>query len=362
MVKNAYIHIPFCRSKCNYCSFVSYEEIGLKNHYIKALESEISSFYNGELLETLYFGGGTPTLLEITDFKRVLNTLNYDKNTEITVEMNPEKIEKNYLNELKKIGINRLSIGAQVFDDKSLETIGRRHKSKDVEETLEIAQGIGFNNISVDLIYGLPNQTIEAFKESLNRAINLNIQHISLYGLKIDEGCKFFDKPPDSLPDGDTQAEMYLSAIDTLQKSGFFHYEISNFAKKGFESKHNLNYWENKTYYGFGVAASGYEGCVRYSNQTALNNYINNPLTKLSTTKLSLNNVLEEEIFLGFRILKGINVEKINSKFGINFDVKYKNIIDKYISSKHLSKTKEGYSLTTEGILLSNIVLSDFID
>ena len=211
-------------------------------------------------------------------------------------------------------------------------------------------------------IYGLPEQKLSDFENDLQKAISLNIQHISLYGLKIDEDCYFAQNPPKNLPDEDTQADMYLKAIEILEKNNFTHYEISNFAKSGYESKHNLNYWDNNTYYGFGTAAHGYENETRYFNSANLDEYINKPLQHKSSQKLTKQEQLEEEIFLGFRKMEGINIEKINKKFNIDFLKKYASTIDKYVSYKYLSDTNTGFKLTNNGILISNTILSEFLE
>lgn len=362
MPKNVYIHIPFCKSKCKYCSFVSYPKIELKERYIDALIKEIQTKYNDEPLNTLYFGGGTPSLLTINDFSKILKLFNCDSKTEITTELNPETIKLDYLQGLKDLGINRLSFGCQTFDDEILKLIGRRHSSIDVKNSVKLAKEAGFQNISLDFIYGLPQQTISNFENDLKTAISLDIQHISLYGLKIDENCYFYKNPPKNLPDDDTQADMYLKAIEVISNNGFEHYEISNFAKKGFESHHNLNYWDNNTYYGFGAAAHGYENGTRYFNPTTLREYTNNPTTHKSSHKLSKQEQLEEEIFLGFRKMSGINVENINKKFNIDFCQKYTKILEKYISYKYIEKTNIGFKLTDNGILISNTILAEFLE
>lgn len=359
MVKNVYIHIPFCKSKCNYCSFVSFDRLGLKEQYLTALSNQIKSKYNGETIETLYFGGGTPSLVSVDEFDGLIKLFNLENNAEITVEVNPDSVTKDYLQGLKEIGINRLSIGAQTFDDKILKIIWRLHSAKQIELAVNFAKDVGFSNINLDLIYGLPEQTIESLEIDLYRAVDLNIQHISLYGLKLEEGCYFYKNVPNDLPNSDIQADMYLNVIKVLKKVGFNHYEISNLAKSGFESKHNLNYWNNNMYYGFGCSASGYINDVRYTNETDLDKYIKNSLLKISKQKLTKQEILEEAIFLGFRKIAGINVEEINKKFGIDFNKKYSEILDKY--SKFFIKTQDGYALTLDGILISNEILSEFI-
>lgn len=356
-MKNVYIHIPFCKSKCKYCSFVSFPKLEEKEQYLKALQKEIVSRYNGETLETLYFGGGTPSVLSVKEFENIIKLFNINEKTEITAELNPETITFEYLEGLKACGINRLSFGCQTFDNEILRLIGRRHNAEQVENAVEFAKKAGFTNISLDFIYGLPNQSVEMFENDLKKAMSINIQHISLYGLKIDENCFFYKNPPENLPDDDMQADMYLKAIETL--TDFEHYEISNFSKSGFNSKHNLNYWNNNTYYGFGVAAHGYENGIRYFNTSNLNEYITNPIQHKNSHKLSIQEQLEEEIFLGFRKMEGINIEKINKKFEIDFNKKYSSILEKYIG--YIVKTDKGYKLTTDGILVSNIILADFI-
>ena len=362
MIKNVYIHIPFCKSKCKYCSFVSFCTISLKTEYLSSLKTEILNSYKEEELNTLYFGGGTPSLLTPDEFSQIIKLFNINSSTEITAELNPETITQDYLKQLKETGVNRLSFGCQTFNDKILRKIGRRHNSQDVENAIKFAKTAGFKNISLDFIYGLPEQTIKMFEKDLEHAISLGIQHISLYGLKIEEGCFFYKNPPENLPDEDIQADMYLKAIDILTKNNFQHYEISNFALNNFESRHNLNYWDNNSYYGFGLAAHGYENGIRYFNTSNLKEYIKNPCTHKQTHKVTQQEQLEEEIFLGFRKLNGINTKKINEKFHIDFSQKYAGQLKKYISYKYLKETNTGFALTDSGILVSNVILSEFLE
>lgn len=379
MVKSVYIHIPFCKSKCHYCSFVSFNKLEQKTDYLKALGVEIKQSYRGELLNTIYFGGGTPSLLTVREFENILRYFNTNEKTEITAELNPDScypenvsnsqlkigtqsLSYDYLRSLYDIGINRLSFGCQTFDDKILKQINRRHNAGQVVDVVKTAQDAGFKNISLDFIYGLPNQTSQMFYDDLKRGVDLGIQHISLYGLKIEEGSWFYSNLPDNLPDDDMQADMYLGAVELLQNNGFEHYEVSNFSKKGFNSKHNLNYWNNEEYYGFGVAAHGYINGIRYGNVETIEEYLKDPLIHKDSKILTPNEKLEEEIFLGFRKMKGINISDINFKYKINFDDKYKKILEKYIKMKLIEKTETGYKFTLQGILVSNVVLADFID
>lgn len=360
MTKSVYIHIPFCKSKCRYCSFVSYTNLEIKEQYLVALKKEIKNRYKGEELDTLYIGGGTPSLLTSKELEEIINLFNISNETEICVELNPETINEKYLKDLKSLGINRLSFGCQTFDDEILKIIGRRHNSAQVRNAVKSAINLGFTNINLDFIYGLPKQTLELFENDLKQAINLGITHISLYGLKIEEGCYFYRNLPENLPDEDMQAQMYLMAVDFMAKNDFEHYEISNFSKKGFYSRHNLNYWNNDSYYGFGAAAHGYENGIRYSNSCNLDEYISQQRPE-SFHKVTKQEQLEEEIFLGFRKISGINVKLLNSKFDINFDRQYSSIIEKYLSYGYLIETPNGYKLSKNGILISNSILCEFL-
>ena len=361
MIKNAYIHIPFCRQKCYYCSFVSFPQLEKKDCYLEALLKEIEYRYMGENLSTIYFGGGTPSLLSVEDFSKILGLFKFNRDCEVTVEINPETIDEAFLPAIKDLGVNRLSFGCQTFDEDILKSIGRKHTPEQLIRCVKQAQNLGFKNINLDFIYGLPTQTIEGFEKDLIKASDLGVEHISLYGLKIEEGCFFYEHSPNELPDLDTQADMYLKAIETLGKRDFEHYEISNFAKKSFESAHNLNYWNNNSYYGFGVSAHGYDGKVRYSNVLNIEDYVANPLRHDLEHELTVQEQLEEEIFLGFRKMKGIAVDEINKKFSIDFEHDYSDILQKYLSLGYLVQTEQGYRFSNEGILLSNVILADFL-
>lgn len=377
MVESAYIHIPFCKSKCAYCSFVSFKRLEKITGYVYALLKDISDNYCGEKLRTLYFGGGTPSLLPIDLLSKIIKKFKFQNNYELTMEINPDDANLEYFSALKSLGVNRLSLGSQTFDDEILKLIGRRHDSNAIVNAVNLAKEAGFTNISVDLIYGLPLQTIDGLKIDLEKFLKLDIQHISTYGLKIEEGSKFSryyscNRPAPTLtlprgegmteiclPDDDTQADMYELINNTLEKNGYYRYEVSNFAKSGYESKHNLNYWDNNEYYGFGCAAHGYVDGIRYSNYSTLDEYMAKPSTHELGHTLSQQEKLEEEIFLGFRKRSGINVNKIKERFGIDFDTKYKNVLEKY--RDFIEATPCGYTLNLKGVLISNLILSEFI-
>ena len=359
MANSAYIHIPFCKSKCKYCSFVSYNKLELISEYIFALLKDISNNYTGEMLNTLYFGGGTPSLIPIDLLEKLVKRFNLAENAEITLELNPDDATQEYLNNLKRIGINRLSIGSQTFNDDILKLIGRRHNSKQITDAINMAKNAGFENISVDLIYGLPTQTIDKLTLDLEKFLEHGIQHISTYGLKIEEDS-FWGKNPPDVPDEDKQADMYEFINEKLEQNGFCRYEVSNFALRGYESKHNLNYWNNNEYYGFGVAAHGYLDRVRYSNPIIIEDYIKNPLLHEYEHILTKQEMLEEEIFLGFRKSEGINCVRIKERFNVDFETRYAKILNKY--SDFFEHTPNGFKLNLKGFLLSNVILSEFLD
>ena len=260
---SAYIHLPFCKSKCNYCSFVSGTNIDKKKGYLYSLLKEIDYYYQGEELKTLYLGGGTPSLFEIDELSKIINKFQTKNDTEITIELNPNDVDYEYAKGLKSLGINRISMGAQSFNDNILKLIGRRHNSTEIYNAVETIKQAGFSNISLDLIYGLPTQTLEGFRYDLKEIISLGVQHLSLYGLKIEKGCYFYNHQPKELPNDDLQADMYLLAGDITSQNGFNHYEISNYSKIGYSSRHNTNYWKCGEYYGFGLSAHGYLDKIR---------------------------------------------------------------------------------------------------
>lgn len=360
MTSSVYVHIPFCLRKCYYCTFPSYSTLDLREKYLGGLFAEIEGRYSGEKIKTLYIGGGTPSLIDFAQIGKIVSKFNFENNAEITIEANPESTTRDWLNGIFDVGVNRLSFGVQSFDDKLLKLIGRKHTVKQAFDVILTAREVGFKNINVDLIYGLPTQTMSDVSASVITACEIGVEHISSYGLKIEEGSKFFAERPKSLPDEDMQADMYLKLCEITAKYGYKHYEISNFAKVGFESRHNLNYWNDENYYGFGCGASGYEGSTRYTHEISIENYLENPLKLTEKEVLTRDVMLEETIFLGFRKADGVNVSAINEKFGIDFEKKYSDVLKKY--EKYFTKTENGYALTDEGFLLSNCILSDFAE
>ncbi len=361
MIKHAYIHIPFCIRKCKYCSFVSGKNIEYKDIYIKTLLKEIKNRYKNDSLKTLYIGGGTPSLLDVKDFELIISSFVFDKNPEITIEANPETIKKNKIKSIYSLGFNRVSLGVQTFYNSILKQIGRLHNDIEIYKAVDYIKSAGFENISIDLIYGLPGQTYEMFEKDLEKAITLDVKHVSGYGLKIEENSFYYEHQPENIPDDEVQAKMYLNMIDKLKENNYKHYEISNFAKKGYESKHNCCYWKNENYYGFGLNASGYEDNIRYKNTSVLEKYIVNPEEKEEKICLSRQETMENEIFLALRLKEGIDINSINKKYNIDFEEKYKKVISKYQKLNMLEIDKNHYRLTKEGILLSNNIMADFL-
>lgn len=363
MTQSVYIHIPFCVKKCKYCSFVSFESLQNRKGYLYSLLKEIDYYYRGEALKTFYVGGGTPSVMSVDEIRKIVQKFEFEPDCERTIELNPNDVTDELARGLNILGFNRVSLGAQSFDDEILEAIGRRHKADEVVRAVEILKDNGLKNISLDLIYGLPNQTLEGFERDLRRIFELDVQHISLYGLKIDEGSYFYEHEPEGLPDDDIQADMYLLANRLVRENGFEHYEVSNYAKAGFNSRHNTNYWRCGEYYGFGVSAHGYEDGVRYSNTANLSEYMNNPGSHEYGEFLTVQKQLEERIFLGFRLEEGIDVGQINNDFNIDFEDRYSEVLRKY--SDYFIKTDKGYKLSNDneknGFLISNIILSDFL-
>ena len=305
------------------------------NNYLKALDNEIKCNYSGEKLKTIYVGGGTPSSLRVNELDYLLNILDYlkkDNNIEYTMEVNPENITEEKLLLMKKHGINRISMGVETTDDKLLKFLNRKHDYKMVCEKVNLMKKIGFDNINVDLIYALPNQTINDLKKDLDNLTGLPINHISLYSLMINDHTKLsIDKVKPI--DEDLDYEMYSFLCNYLQEKGFNHYEISNLSKKGFKSRHNLVYWHNEEYYGFGLGASGYIKDIRYENTKSISNYLNNNI-RLNEEKLTKEDKISYELILGFRLIDGINKNDFYDKYGVQLTSLYN--IKSLISDKKL--------------------------
>jgi len=309
-----YVHIPFCKKRCLYCDFFSTTLLVRKNEYIEALLKEIESRKNeaGEPIRTIYIGGGTPSTLDADDIRRILHTIGINDAQEVTMELNPGDATPAYLQAIQEAGINRLSIGIQSFQDNLLRLIGRRHSARQAVEAVHLAQEAGLDNISIDLMYALPTQTMEQWQADIETALSLPVRHISSYGLMYEEGTALTRQCEEgtiTAIDEDTENAMYDYLCARLKEAGYVHYEVSNFAWPGYEAKHNSSYWDGTPYIGTGAGAHSYIGRVRSWNPNDLDAYINginsNTLVRESET-LSDKDLYNERIMLGLRTNRGI--------------------------------------------------------
>ncbi len=376
MVKAAYIHIPFCEHICHYCDF---NKVFLKgqpvDEYLDALEEEIRltlEKHSAEPLHSVFVGGGTPTSLSEKQLQRLLFSvrkyLPLEQGAEFTFEANPGDLSDEKFRVLFEGGVNRLSFGVQTFDNQLLKAIGRTHRAKDVLTSIEKAKKVGFENISVDLIYSLPNQTLDGFKETLQTALSLDIQHYSGYSLIIEPKTVFYNqmrKGKLPVPGEDTEAEMYSLLMEQMQLAGFQQYEISNFALPGYESKHNLTYWNNEEYYGFGAGSHSYVGGERIANHGPLKKYMepiwNGTLPSHNIHKVENNEKWEEEMFLGLRKIEGISIDHFIQKFGVDPLSLFKEEIDSLQSRDLIVLQDNKIALTKKGRFLGNEVFQSFI-
>lgn len=369
-----YVHIPFCKQKCYYCDFVSYSNRNnFMEKYVQALEKEIQLQEIKSEITTIYIGGGTPSYIDAKYIKEILEEIRNKKvfrEAEITIEVNPGTVTLEKLKEYKNCGINRLSIGLQSTQDNLLKTIGRIHNFEEFLETYKMARKVGFENINVDLMLGLPSQKISDLKESLEKVLELEPEHISVYSLIVEENTPIADKIEKNeliLPEEETERNMYWYIKNTLELNGFHHYEISNFAKRGFESKHNLNCWNQQEYIGFGVAAHSYVDNVRYSNTESLEKYIENIDSGIPENNRTIHEVQNEDdkkkenMLLGLRKIDGIKISEFKNLFGDNPIYLYRNELDK-LSKQGLIKVEDDIiKLTNKGIDLANLVWEEFV-
>ena len=390
-----YIHIPFCKSKCYYCDFISFaNKETCQKEYIEAVIKEIRHAdlrkYN---ISTLYIGGGTPSILDSKYIARIINEIKsvgvtssrpcFEEhaianvgasiarpNTEITIEINPGTVDREKLQIYKEAGINRLSIGLQSTDDTLLKEIGRIHKYEDFLKVFNEAREVGFKNINVDLMLGLPNQTIEILEDSVKKVIELNPEHISIYSLILEEGTKLYDMVKSerlTLPGEELERKMYWKVKEMLEKSGYIHYEISNFAKEGYVSKHNSDCWKQKEYIGIGAAAHSYLNDTRYSNKESIEEYVSN----INDDSFDKNIIIHERqtteskqkeyMLLGLRKLEGVSIREFKKKFGQNPIFIYHKELEKLVNEELLEVDGDDIRLTDKGLDLANLVWEEFV-
>lgn len=370
-----YIHIPFCKTKCLYCDFLSYPNMNdsYKN-YLNALILEIKNsalFFKDYKVKTIFIGGGTPTLLPVDYIKKIIETLDLYYNLEckeITIEANPGTVNYNKLLELKKSKIDRISFGLQAWQDKLLLKLGRIHNRNEFITNFNLARQAGFNNINVDLMFSLPTQTIKQWEETLDEVIKLKPEHISTYSLIIEDGTVFSSLYANNkleLPNEITDRQMYYKAKEILKQNGYIHYEISNFAQHGFESKHNLVYWQQKEYIGFGLGAASYINKVRFCNTSDFKKYLEFSKNKEDITQnIEKNNILDqyaEFMFLGLRLIKGVSKNEFRLKFNKDINEIFKSQLDECKYYNLLEEKDDNIYLTQKGIDISNIVFEKFL-
>lgn len=374
MAKNklgVYIHLPFCLKKCNYCDFCSYTNVSddEKERYIDALCRHIAKYKKkceNHEVDTVYFGGGTPTLLTTGQFEKFFSALNdsfeISENAEVTVECNPATADLEKFKKLRTFGVNRLSIGVQSANDEELKTLGRVHNFSDVKKTFSDAKSAGFENISADIMFGIPGQSEESFKKTLETVVNFGVTHISAYGLILERGTPFYkDRKKLVFPDEDTEYNMYSGAVSFLKENGYRRYEISNFAKSGFESKHNLKYWRSEEYLGFGVAAHSFFGGRRFFSPKKLSSYIGGRFTSGSFT-VSDSDALAEYVMLAMRTEDGVSEEDFFKKTGKDFGEVFGEKIEPFCRAGLVVRDSGRCAFTDKGFYLSNAVLSEILE
>ena len=368
---SAYVHIPFCTQICYYCDF---SKVFIKNQpvdsYLEHLLQEFHS-YDIQKLRTLYIGGGTPTALSASQLEVLLDglTKNLDLSMleELTIEANPGDLDADKIAVLKNSAVNRVSLGVQTFDDKMLKKIGRSHTEKDIYENIDRLKLAGFDNISIDLIYALPGQTMDQLKDNVSKAIALDIPHMSLYSLILENHTVFMNRMRRGklpLPKEELEAEMFEYIIAELEKAGFEHYEISNFSKTGFESRHNLMYWDNAEYYGIGAGASGYVDGVRYKNHGPIRHYlkaVEEGSARINEEHLSHREQMEEEMFLGLRKKSGVSMARFEEKFERSFPELYGEIVKDLIQQGLMQLDGDRVRMTKRGLFLGDTVAERFI-
>lgn len=377
-----YVHIPFCKRKCNYCDFVSCTRIEMQEKYVESLLKEIE-YYKNKITEegrnnfkvtTIYFGGGTPSIIDERYIVHILNTIKInfmvDVNAEITIEINPGTVTREKILMYKRAGINRISIGLQSTDDRILKELGRIHNFDEFLETYRIVRESEFENVNIDLMLGLPNQDNNLLIKSIEKVISLDPEHVSIYSLILEEGTKYkelVDKGELILPSDEKERDMYWKTKEYLESEGYNHYEISNFAKKGYESKHNSSCWEQEDYLGFGVAAHSYFCNKRYNNTDDLDIYIENINREKFEDNVTINEIqddndkMKEYMLLSLRKIEGVSISKFKTKFINNPLYLYRDQIEKLVNNELIEVDLDNIKLTKKGIDLANLVWEEFV-
>ena len=370
-----YIHIPFCRSRCSYCDFATGIYQGeLAERYVHAVVDEIARSRNtGTLVDTVYFGGGTPSLLTAAQLDLILSALHRQfeigSGSEITVEMNPGTVTRDQLRSFRALGVNRASFGAQTFDDAELAKLGRSHSSADTLKTFHELRAAGFENVSFDLIAGLPGQTLAGWQQNIEQSLALEPEHLSFYLLEVHSGTPLADhirRGLQPVPDEDLAAVMYEWMIERAAAAGYEHYEISNLCKAGFGSRHNTKYWTGAPYYGFGCSAHSFDGRARrWSNQRDVLRYVENVEQGTSPIveeqELTDADLRAEALFLGMRMMRGVDVREYNELFGVDLRAEHASELARFREAGLVEFEGDLIRLTRNGALMSNEVFAAFV-
>lgn len=368
-----YVHIPFCESRCYYCDFYSSTFKGNREALLSAIQKELmdrKAYLKNEPVRTLYFGGGTPSQLTIEELDKLLQTIfrQYDcQIEELTLEANPEDLSKDYLTALKQLGVNRLSIGIQSFDDADLKRMNRRHTAQTAIDMVQLAQQVGFDNISIDLIYGLPDQTLEGWERNLQQAITLNVQHISAYSLTFEEGSlltKMKARGEVKEVDEEVSLKMFQTLRKVLSAAGYLPYEISNFSRVGYESKHNSSYWNYVPYLGVGPSAHSFDGTSRRWNVANSRLYIQslqegNPYYEMETLDESTR--YNEYVMTSLRKSVGIRKEMVRDLFGDSYYAYFRKMTEPFLSDGNLRENQDNIYLSENGIFISDYIIESLL-
>lgn len=369
-----YIHIPFCKKKCIYCDFFSIANMSDEAEYVLALLSEFDmriSELKGADIETIYIGGGTPSVLSEANLSCLIEglkqRLDFNKVQEFTIEVNPDDVTQEFANRIVALGINRVSMGVQSFVDSELKLINRRHDAKGAVQAVETLKAAGISNISIDLIYGLPTQTLDSWLYSVAEAIKLNVKHISAYSLSYEEGTALYvlrERGKITECDEDDCVKMYDLLVVMLREAGFLHYEISNFAQSQFYSRHNSNYWNKTPYLGLGCSAHSYDGKERSYNVADVKKYVMEISSGATVKEVDETQPWEqynEDIMIGLRTMWGVDLSEIDKRYGKNVADKFKNTAEKYLLAKDMKRSENNYSLTEQGVMIADLIIRDLM-
>lgn len=372
-----YLHVPFCLKKCSYCDFYSLPvQPGYMQRYVGAVIKELAlkaRYFENRRIRTVYLGGGTPSLLSSSDFFSIINSIrlnwDLDNEAEVSLEANPASLDGNALQSLQEAGFNRISLGVQSFQDRELQILGRSHNSRQAWQSIELIKNSGFSNFNLDLIYGIPGQTMGKWQETLARALEAQPTHLSIYLLQLDEETPLsrdIKAGRYQLSDEDTEAEMYQAAIQMIEKAGLAQYELSNFARPGYECQHNLGYWKAMEYVGVGPGAVSFQNHSRYLNKRSLQDYLslaeNDQEPELEELEsMEARELMADALILGLRLCAGINPERLVQTYGINVLDYYKDIIEEYVSRELLEVGNNYLRLSRKAYFISNQVICHFL-